>query len=260
MATLDLTLNSFEVPALSEYIPPFGHKKQKDGLSTQEVNNNIMMPFLKMRPTIVTENSVTTRIEYDAKLVFFANLQNAVNLDLEKASYIGCEILIYNLSAHACTVNKNTWNYTVPAGGYIKLKWNGSAWSQGVSSAVQAAIRDAMPDLENFVKEYMQLGELEPFTINVGKNNVVTVPQDGFIFVNLDVSAYASSGIKYAVYVNDIPFQVGSADNTVSYGNYAGSATIPVCKGDHIYIYSNNGSKSGLSSYARFYVNRESIS
>jgi hypothetical protein len=146
MATLDLTLNSFEVPALSEYIPPFGHKKQKGGLSTQEVNNNIMMPFLNMRPTIVTENSVTTRIEYDAKLVFFANLQNAVNLDLEKASYIGCEILIYNLSAHACTVNKNTWNYTVPAGGYIKLKWNGSAWSQGVSSAVQAAIRDAVAD------------------------------------------------------------------------------------------------------------------
>jgi len=146
MATLDLTLDSFEVPALSEYIPPFGHKKQEGGLSTREVNNNIMMPFLSMRPTIVTENSVTTRIEYDAKLVFFANLQNAVNLDLEKASYIGCEILIYNLSAHACTVNKNTWNYTVPAGGYIKLKWNGSAWSKGVSSAVQAAIRDAVAD------------------------------------------------------------------------------------------------------------------
>lgn len=128
------------------------------------------------------------------------------------------------------------------------------------SAAVQAAIRDAMPDFENFVKDYMQLGELEPFTINAGKNNVVTVPQDGFIFVNMDLSAYASSNIKYAVYVNDIPFEVGSADVTTSYGNYAGSATIPVCKGDHIYLYSKNGSKTGLSSYARFYVNRESIS
>lgn len=117
-----------------------------------------------------------------------------------------------------------------------------------------------MPDFENFVKEYMQLGELEPFTINVGKNNEVTVPQDGFIFVNLSTGAYESSNILYTVYVNGIPFQVGSADSTTSYGNYAGSATIPVCKGDHIYLYSRNGSKTGLSSYARFYVNRESIS
>lgn len=146
MATLDLTLDSFEVPALSEYIPPFGHKKQEGGLSTREVNNNIMMPFLSMRPTIVTENSVTTRIEYDAKLVFHSSLQEAVTLVLNEAAYNGCEILIYNLSAHACTVNKNTWNYTVPAGGYIKLKWNGSAWSKDVSSAVQAAIRDAVAD------------------------------------------------------------------------------------------------------------------
>lgn len=92
---IDTTLKSFLVPDLQEYIPPFGTKVIRNainngGLSTQEVNDNIMMPFAKQRPLVVTEDSETDSIEYNA--IFVINKEN-IKLALKDA-FIGCVIKI----------------------------------------------------------------------------------------------------------------------------------------------------------------------
>lgn len=92
---IDTTLKSFLVPDLQEYTPPFGTKVirtaiNNGGLSTQEVNDNIMMPFAKQRPLVITEDSETDTIEYNASFVI--NEEN-ITLALSDA-FIGCVIKI----------------------------------------------------------------------------------------------------------------------------------------------------------------------
>lgn len=92
---IDTTLKSFLVPDLQEYTPPFGTKVirtaiNNGGLSTQEVNDNIMMPFAKQRPLVVTEDSETDTIEHNASFVI--NQEN-ITLSLKEA-FIGCVIKI----------------------------------------------------------------------------------------------------------------------------------------------------------------------
>ena len=149
MATIDLSLNALKIPALDNFTPDFGTmitetQANKGGLSTFEVNSNMMLPWSYMRPKVVVENSTTTEVEYDAKIVFSSSLQAGVTLTLGAATYEGCELLIKNLSSYACTVSKGAWSYSVPAGSYVKLEWDGSAWSADVSAAVHAAIGDAI--------------------------------------------------------------------------------------------------------------------
>lgn len=92
---IDTTLKSFLVPDLQEYNPPFGTKVIRNainngGLSTQEVNDNVMMPFAKQRPFVLTEDSETDTIEYNASFVI--NKENII-LSLKDA-FIGCVIKI----------------------------------------------------------------------------------------------------------------------------------------------------------------------
>lgn len=92
---IDTTLKSFLVPDLQEYTPPFGTKVIRNainngGLSTQEVNDNIMMPFAKQRPLVITEDSETDTIEYNASFVI-----NKENITLSiKEAFIGCVIKV----------------------------------------------------------------------------------------------------------------------------------------------------------------------
>ena len=135
MATIDLTLDSFKVPAIESYTPPFGTKivktdANKGGLSTVEVNSNIMMPFANMRPKVITENSSTTEIEYDAKLCFSASLLVGATLELDDGAYEGCRVQITNLSSFTCTVEyDNATLVSVPIGANnVDVLWTGSTW------------------------------------------------------------------------------------------------------------------------------------
>lgn len=131
MATLDLTLDSFEVPALSEYIPPFGHKKQKGGLSTQEVNNNVMMAFMRQRPLYtVTEDSFSEQVQADCSIVIQAT--STVTVTLGSGAFIGVQVTVFNSggTVHLCA------GHTVPANGQIVCIWNGSAWVRGESLGI----------------------------------------------------------------------------------------------------------------------------
>lgn len=238
MAVIDLTLDSFKVPAIDGYTPPFGTmvtktEANKGGLSTVEVNSNIVMPFANMRPKPVTENSDTTDIEYDAKLVFSSGLQAAVTLGLGNATYEGCEILVKNLSAYNCTVSKGTWSYVVPAGRYVKLEWNGSAWSEDVSSAVQAAIANG-----NILSDF------EAVTISTDSSNPTIMQYDGMLFIT---QSWASS-MAVGIYING---------NRVSYAgsnNLSLAQTVVFKKNDAIYLTVIGG---GVEEFACYYKKRD---
>lgn len=168
MATIDLTLDSFKVPAIENYTPPFGTKivktdANKGGLSTVEVNSNIMMPFANMRPKVITENSSTTEIEYDAKLCFSSSLLAGVTLELDDGAYEGCRVQITNLSSFACDVEYNsTTLVSIPTGANVEVLWTGSSWMLSTtgtvatgnvmaptSAAVQAAIEGAVDVIDD---------------------------------------------------------------------------------------------------------------
>jgi hypothetical protein len=130
-----------KVPAIDGYTPPFGTKItrtdiNRGGLSTREVTENVLMPFSLMRPKTVTEDSTTTAVEYDAKIVFTAASGTTPSaghiLTMGNGSYVGCTVTFTNLLSYACTVMQAdgiTTLFEVPAGGNVFTTWNGSVWN-----------------------------------------------------------------------------------------------------------------------------------
>ena len=115
MPAIDLTLTGLMIPDLRAqgYTPQFGTMIQNDGvnmggLSTMQVNNNILMAFSKMRAIPIASTINTTQVEYDAKLYFSAELTGTEELTLGYATYQGCSIIISNVSDYEQTVKLNT--------------------------------------------------------------------------------------------------------------------------------------------------------
>jgi hypothetical protein len=150
---MDLTLNSIMIPNLRGYTPPFGTKvttgidpysglNNKGGLNIQQVNDNIIAPFVKMRAVTVSDNTSTGAIEYDAKI--FINAANPSTLTLGNASYIGCVVtvinstniehtLVHNVVEGGTTTVKQD---TIVANTVFKVMWNGSRWQNVLAPAV----------------------------------------------------------------------------------------------------------------------------
>jgi hypothetical protein len=146
---IDLTLDSLMIPAISTTFP-FGTKviptvENKGGLSTFEVNSNVMLPFTRMRPRVCSADSVTSRVEYDAKIVFSApsgtTPSSGYTLTLGTGDYVGCTVTFTNLLAHACTVRQSdgtTTLFSVPAGKTMSAMWGGSSWLWTTAGSVTA--------------------------------------------------------------------------------------------------------------------------
>ena len=146
---IDLTLDSLMIPAISGTFP-FGTKvtptaENKGGLSTAEVNSNVMLPFTRMRPRVCSADSVTSRVEYDAKIVFSApsgtTPSSGYTLTLGTGDYVGCTVTFTNLLAHACTVRQSdgtTTLFSVPAGKTMSAMWGGSSWLWTTAGSVTA--------------------------------------------------------------------------------------------------------------------------
>ena len=170
MAVIDLTLESFLIPAIPNYVSNrFGTKKQSGGLSTQEVNDNMMMPWVRSRPIEISASS-TTKASSDAKAPvqadcnFVFTAEQSVSFMLDDADYIGCRATFHNTSAYTQTVSAlnvtdpNSPSYdthTVLEGDRIVLVWNGTAW-QNISPV------DTVAD-----------GNMNPVTSNAVANNCV---------------------------------------------------------------------------------------
>lgn len=129
MASIDLTLNGIKIPALDGYTPPFGTKKVSGGLSTQEVNDNVIAPFVKQRPVEITENSSTGSVEYNACLVIN---QAGATLTLGSGSFIGCVVKVIAATAGSVSYNSGTTD-TLVAGQIVNYTWTGSAWISDIA-------------------------------------------------------------------------------------------------------------------------------
>lgn len=132
MATIDLTLNGIKIPALDGYTPPFGTKKVSGGLTTQEVNDNVIAPFVKERPIEITEDSSTGSVEYNASLVI--NSANAV-LTLGSGTYVGCTVKVLAQTAGSVSYNSGT-TAKLAAGDIVSFVWSGSAWIKVTTNKV----------------------------------------------------------------------------------------------------------------------------
>lgn len=125
------------IPDLVGYTQPFGTKVQTTetnmgGLSTAEVNANVLMAFAKMRPTPIASGSDTTRVEYDAKLCFQSTLEDSISLTLGEGTYIGCHLSIYNVSTVEQnvinTIGNNTFTDKLESNSSAEYVWNGTTW------------------------------------------------------------------------------------------------------------------------------------
>ena len=146
---IDLTLDSLKIPNINGTFP-FGTKitptdLNKGGLSTAEVNSNIMMPFMQMRPKVCTADSTTSQVEYDAKIVFNApqgvTPSAGYTLTMGDGTYIGCTVTYTNLMEYACTVKQSdgtTTLFEVPAGKTLSAMWTGTAWRWTTTGSVTA--------------------------------------------------------------------------------------------------------------------------
>lgn len=149
MATIDLTLDALKIPNINGTFP-FGKKITQTelnhgGLSTTEVNSNVMLPFTQMRPKICDEDSDTSQVEYDAKVVFNAPQGTTpaagYTLTMGNGTYVGCTVTYTNLMEYACTVKQSdgtTTLFSVPAGKTMSAMWNGTAWLWTTTGSVTA--------------------------------------------------------------------------------------------------------------------------
>ena len=146
MATIDLTLNSIKIPALDGYTPPFGTKKVSGGLSTQEVNDNIIAGFLKQRPVEITEDSTTGSVEYNASLVLTTS---GLTLYLGAGAYTGCEVKVLFPSGGSMQYTGKTGTVTdaLQAGATIRYLWTGTYW-KSISCPVEIGdVYTQLPDV-----------------------------------------------------------------------------------------------------------------
>jgi hypothetical protein len=128
MATIDLTLNNFILPRMSSFTPPWGTVQTDPdhaGLATDEAITDMMMPFNRMRPVIVTENSTTTDIEADASLILTGAIQS---LTLGQGTYRSVELKIINDADDDVLLLNGAKTITAKMGEALDLRWNGTEW------------------------------------------------------------------------------------------------------------------------------------
>lgn len=130
---IDLTLDSMLVPALEGYKPVVGKKIEytalnKGGLNTQQVVENIAMPFVKQRSVIIDKSETSSVIEYDASIMI-----NGVNVTftLDRGVSPGIEIQVMCLQSASIRyvgIYQNTVTDHLNAFTIAKYIWTGSAW------------------------------------------------------------------------------------------------------------------------------------
>ena len=111
MIKLDYSLNNFKVPGLQAVVPAFGTVKDLDqGLTTAEIYENEMLPFMRQRPIkgvgvtegapppvgTITEDAEVDKIEYDGTF----SVASGVCLKLCTPLYEGQKLYIVGSFTH----------------------------------------------------------------------------------------------------------------------------------------------------------------
>ena len=145
ITSVDLTLDGLMIPFIANYdktypkdfgtMIEFDATTNKGGLSTGQVNSNVLMPFILMRPKEVSETCITTRIEYDAKLLFTSETASLVTLGV--GAYEGLELTLINKTSNTCAVtytdeDDNTFNLSIPSNTIMKIHWVNDMWTSNL--------------------------------------------------------------------------------------------------------------------------------
>ena len=152
---IDLTLDSMLVPALEGYKPVVGKKIEytalnKGGLSTQQVVENIAMPFIKQRSILVEESATTSVIEFDASIMVSGN---NVTLTLDRGVSPGIEIQIMCLNPARIRYTgisknseglQNTLTDELNAFALTNYIWTGTAWFCSSAPGI-GAVKEQFP-------------------------------------------------------------------------------------------------------------------
>ena len=173
---IDLTLNDFQIPAIPDYTPEFGTKKipstgYKGGLSTTEVNKNVMMPFVKERPIIVDEDSQTTEVQADCVLDIRA--AEEVSVTLGNGAFRNVKIAVYNSSSIAQTLLYNsTMTRTIATGTHVEFVWTGEKWQLSGNSGGSGS-----------VSRFSTMAEAEA-AIAIAEGQDGYIPDNGIIIID----------------------------------------------------------------------------
>lgn len=123
---LDLTLDALQIPGLPTFTPVFGTKKADgDGLTTAEVNNNVLMPWSRQRPFTIAENSSTGNVEADTRIVLSTG---CLSFTLGNGTFNGVRVEFYNsTNTYIQLVTSIDTGWIVP---YQKMQlvWFADSW------------------------------------------------------------------------------------------------------------------------------------
>lgn len=164
---IDLTLDAMLVPALEGYKPVVGKKIEytalnKGGLNTQQVVENIAMPFVKQRSILVEESATSSVIEYDASIMISGE---NVTLTLDRGVSPGIEIQVMCLKPAkiryiGITQNseglQNTLTDELNAFALANYIWTGTSWFCSSAPGI-GAVKEQLP------------GTPEPFRVYGGQ-------------------------------------------------------------------------------------------
>lgn len=215
--TIDLTLDNIMIPALPYFTPSFGTKKAEGGLTTEEVNNNILAFFSRRRPIIVIENSDTSQVEYDANLL----LNTAgLTLTLGAGTYVGCVVTVTFPAGGSLqyTSKIGTVTDTLRATASVSYIWKGTWWEAIIGKCAIDDVLIQMPDVPNPGLIYGGQWEEHPyagmfFRSQGGNAKAFTTPIAGS-FTSETVFA-ASAALPASVAVGDLVI-AGSEYRTIS--------------------------------------------
>lgn len=134
MAVFDLTLSSFKFANTDGFTRDFGTKKTREqnggSLTSRECNENSAKIFDTQRPFIVSENSSTGNIEYNATFVIGDNL----SLTVGSATFTGCEIRLISGKNSSVIIDSKT--QILPDKSCNTLFWDGDTWNLSTNTSV----------------------------------------------------------------------------------------------------------------------------
>lgn len=123
-------------------------------------------------------------------------------------------------------------------------------WKQNISQTRSIA----KGTMNSYVKNQNILSDLESIVISFNSASPTIMEYDGYLVVSLKDSS--ATGILADVYVNNTMISIGCGRGQ-EYVMANSSATVPVNKGDSVYIQLIDGSTSSLSTSIRQYKLRD---